>query len=132
MKKNKIFNKLKLIIFSFLIFIANMNFSYAKTDDGVKLCQGILGEDLTALLKDALRLMQIAGPILVIIMTIIDLIKATATANGGKDDLSKVGKKTVKRLIYAVLLFLIPTILNWVFSIFGIYGVCGIGTNIES
>ena len=130
MKKNKTFNKLKLIIFSFLIFIANMNISYAETDDGVKLCQGILGEDLTALLKDALRLMQIAGPILVIIMTIIDLIKATA--NGGKDDLSKVGKKTVKRLIYAVLLFLIPTILNWAFSIFGVYGVCGIGTNIES
>lgn len=130
MKTNKFFNKIKLFIFSFLIFITNMNVSYAETDDGVKLCQGILGEDLTALLKDALRLMQIAGPILVIIMTIIDLIKATAT--GGKDDLSKVGKKTVKRLIYAVLLFLIPTILNWVFSIFGIYGVCGIGTNIES
>lgn len=130
MKTNKFFNKIKLFIFSFLIFITNMNISYAETDDGVKLCQGILGEDLTALLKDALRLMQIAGPILVIIMTIIDLIKATAT--GGKDDLSKVGKKTVKRLIYAVLLFLIPTILNWVFSIFGIYGVCGIGTNIES
>ncbi len=130
MKNNKTFNKLKFIIFSFLIFMANMNVGYAETDDGVKLCQGILGEDLTALLKDALRLMQIAGPILVIIMTIIDLIKATAT--GGKDDLSKVGKKTVKRLIYAVLLFLIPTILNWVFSIFGVYGVCGIGTNIES
>ncbi|CCZ89721.1 unknown [Coprobacillus sp. CAG:605] len=130
MKNNKTFNKLKFIVFSFLIFIVNMNVSYAETDDGVKLCQGILGEDLTALLKDALRLIQIAGPILVIIMTIIDLIKATAT--GGKDDLSKVGKKTVKRLIYAVLLFLIPTILNWVFSIFGVYGVCGIGTNIES
>ena len=130
MKTNQFFNKIKLFIFSFLIFITNMNISYAETDDGVKLCQGILGEDLTALLKDALRLMQIAGPILVIIMTIIDLIKATAT--GGKDDLSKVGKKTVKRLIYAVLLFLIPTILNWVFSIFGVYGVCGIGTNIES
>ena len=130
MKTNKFFNKIKLFIFSFLIFITNMNVSYAETDDGVKLCQDILGEDLTALLKDALRLMQIAGPILVIIMTIIDLIKATAT--GGKDDLSKVGKKTVKRLIYAVLLFLIPTILNLVFSIFGVYGVCGIGTNIES
>ena len=130
MKKNKIFNKLKFIIFSFLIFIVNMNVSYAETDDGVKLCQGILGEDLTALLKDALRLMQIAGPILVIIMTIIDLIKAVAS--GGKDDLPKLGAKTVKRLIYAVLLFLIPTILNWVCSIFGIYGVCGIGTNIES
>lgn len=125
MKNNKTFNKLKFIIFSFLIFMANMNISYAATDDGVSKCQGVLSPDLTSLLKDALRLMQIAGPILVIVMTIIDLIKATAA--GGKDDLSKVGKKTVKRLIYAVLLFLIPTILDWIFSIFSIYGVCGIG-----
>ena len=124
MKNNKTFNKLKFIIFSFLIFIVNMNVSYAETDDGVKLCQGILGEDLTALLKDALRLMQIAGPILVIIMTIIDLIKAVAS--GGKDDLPKLGAKTVKRLIYAVILFVIPSLLDWVFKLFGIYGVCGI------
>ena len=123
MKNNKTFNKLKFIVFSFLIFMANINISYAATDDGVSKCQGVLSPDLTSLLKDALRLMQIAGPILV--MTIIDLIKATA--DGGKDDLSKVGKKTVKRLIYAVLLFLIPTILDWIFSIFSIYGVCGIG-----
>ena len=124
MKNNKTFNKLKFIIFSFLIFIVNMNVSYAETDDGVKLCQGILGEDLTALLKDALRLMQIAGPILVIIMTIIDLIKAVAS--GGKDDLPKLGAKTVKRLIYAVLLFVISSLLDWAFKLFGIYGVCGI------
>ena len=124
MKNNKTFNKLKFIIFSFLIFIANMNISYAETDDGVKLCQGVLGEDLTTLLKDALRLMQIAGPILVIIMTIIDLIKATAT--GGKDDLSKLGTKTLKRLIYAVLLFVIPSLLDWLFSLFSIYGTCGL------
>ena len=125
MKTNKFFNKIKLFIFSFLIFITNMNISYAETDDGVKLCQGILGEDLTALLKDALRLMQIAGPILVIIMTIIDLIKARAT--GGKDDLSKLGTKTIKRLIYAVLLFVIPSLLDWLFGLFSIYGTCGIG-----
>ena len=124
MKNNKTFNKLKFIVFSFLIFIANMNISYAETDDGVKLCQGVLGEDLTTLLKDALRLMQIAGPILVIIMTIIDLIKATAT--GGKDDLSKLGTKTLKRLIYAVLLFVIPSLLDWLFSLFSIYGTCGL------
>ena len=89
MKNNKTFNKLKFIIFSFLIFIVNMNVSYAETDDGVKLCQGILGEDLTALLKDALRLMQIAGPILVIIMTIIDLIKDDRNVKA-KDIINKI------------------------------------------
>lgn len=125
MKNNKTFNKLKFIIFSFLIFIANMNISYAADDTGVAACKGLLGDRLTEILQGAFGLMKIAGPILVIVMTIIDLIKATAM--GGKDDLSKLGTKTIKRLIYAVLLFFIPSLLNWLFGLFSIYGTCGIG-----
>ena len=125
MKNNKTFNKLKFIIFSFLIFIANMNISYAANETGTAACKGLLGDKLTELLQDAFGLMKIAGPILVIVMTIIDLIKAVAA--GGKDDLSKLGKKTIKRLIYAVLLFVIPELLDWLFGLFSIYGTCGIG-----
>ena len=124
MKNNKTFNKLKFIIFSFLIFIANMNVSYAERSYAEKKCEGVLSGEFTEFLKDAFGLMKIAGPILVIIMTTIDLIKAVAS--GGKDDLPKLGAKTVKRLIYAVLLFVIPSLLDWVFKLFGIYGVCGI------
>ena len=124
MKNIKTFNKLKLIIFSFLIFIANMNVSYAERSYAEKKCEGVLSGEFTEFLKDAFGLMKIAGPILVIIMTTIDLIKAVAS--GGKDDLPKLGTKTVKRLIYAVLLFVIPSLLDWVFKLFGIYGVCGI------
>ncbi len=125
MKNNKTFNKLKFIVFSFLIFMANMNISYAVDDTGVAACKGLLGTELTEILQDAFGLMKIAGPILVIVMTIIDLIKAVAS--GGKDDLSKLGSKTIKRLIYAVLLFVIPSLLDWLFGIFSIYGTCGIG-----
>lgn len=124
MKNIKTFNKLKLIIFSFLIFIANMNVSYAERSYAEKKCEGVLSGEFTEFLKDAFGLMKIAGPILVIIMTTIDLIKAVAS--GGKDDLPKLGTKTVKRLIYAVLLFVIPSLLDWTFKLFGIYGVCGI------
>lgn len=124
MEKNKTFKKLKLIIFSFLIFIANMNVSYAANETGTAACKGLFGDTLTGMVQDALDLMKIAGPILVIVMTIIDLIKAVAS--GGKDDLSKLGTKTLKRLIYAVLLFVIPSLLDWLFSLFSIYGTCGL------
>ena len=124
MKNNKTFNKLKFIIFSFLIFIVNMNVSYAERSYAEKKCEGVLSGEFTEFLKDAFGLMKIAGPILVIIMTTIDLIKAVAS--GGKDDLPKLGAKTVKRLIYAFLLFVIPSLLDWTFKVFGIYGVCGI------
>ena len=124
MKNNKTFNKLKFIVFSFLIFMANMNISYAADETGTAACKGLFGDTLTGMVQDALDLMKIAGPILVIVMTIIDLIKAVAS--GGKDDLSKLGTKTLKRLIYAVLLFVIPSLLDWLFGIFSIYGTCGI------
>lgn len=124
MKNNKTFNKLKLIIFSFLIFITNMNISYAANETDTAACKGLFGDTLTGMVQDALDLMKIAGPILVIVMTIIDLIKAVAS--GGKDDLSKLGTKTLKRLIYAVLLFVIPSLLDWLFSLFSIYGTCGL------
>lgn len=131
MKNNKTFNKLKFIVFSFLIFMANMNISYAANETGTAACKGLFGDTLTGMVQDALDLMQdaldlmkIAGPILVIVMTIIDLIKAVAS--GGKDDLSKLGSKTIKRLIYAVLLFVIPSLLDWLFSLFSIYGTCGL------
>lgn len=125
MKNNKTFKKLKLIIFSFSIFMVNMNVSYAANETGTAACKGLFGDTLTGMVQDALDLMKIAGPILVIVMTIIDLIKAVAS--GGKDDLSKLGTKTIKRLIYAVLLFVIPSLLDWLFGLFSIYGTCGIG-----
>lgn len=124
MKNNKTFNKLKFIVFSFLIFMANINISYAADETGTAACKGLFGDTLTGMVQDALDLMKIAGPILVIVMTIIDLIKAVAS--GGKDDLSKLGTKTLKRLIYAVLLFVIPSLLDWLFSLFSIYGTCGL------
>lgn len=124
MKNNKTFKKLKLIIFSFSIFMVNMNVSYAANETGTAACKGLFGDTLTGMVQDALDLMKIAGPILVIVMTIIDLIKAVAS--GGKDDLSKLGTKTLKRLIYAVLLFVIPSLLDWLFSLFSIYGTCGL------
>ena len=50
MENNRTFTKIKFILFSFLIFIANMNISYAVDDTGVAACKGLLGTELTEIL----------------------------------------------------------------------------------
>ena len=64
------------------------------------------------------------GPLLVIILTVLDLVKAVTS--GDKDALTKVLKKTAKRMIYAVLLFIFPAILDKVLRWTNVYGTCPI------
>lgn len=91
-------------------------------------CEGLLGNpetDGTAanFLKKTLRFIQFCGPILVIVMTILESVKAVAS--GDKDELTKMLKKTSKRIIYAVLLFIFPSILNIILKWTNVYGTCG-------
>ena len=88
----------------------NDNSEYVPAD-----CESILGKvnekgTVAYVLQKVFDFMKILGPILVIVMTILDSVKAVTS--GDKDELSKLLKKTAKRMIYAVLLFVFPTILN--------------------
>lgn len=94
---------------------------------GTLTCDYILGdysdpEDLGYYLAKLLEVIKIAGPVLVIVMTIVDLVKIIAL--GKPDELNKLAVKSIKRIIYAVLLFIIPSLLDWVFKLFSVYGVC--------
>ena len=69
--------------------------------------------------------MKVLGPLLVLVLSIMDLVKVVASSD--KDSLNKFLKTTSKRLIYAVLLFVVPTILNLVLSwVTTSNGTCGI------
>ena len=59
-----------------------------------------------------------------IILIIIDLVKAVASQD--KDALTKVGKTSAKRVGYALVIFLLPTLIDFLFNILGWYGTCGI------
>ena len=73
-------------------------------------------------LQKVFNFMKILGPILVLVMTILDSVKAVTS--GDKDELSKLLKKTAKRIIYAVLLFVFPTILNLILGWVTVHGTC--------
>lgn len=76
-------------------------------------------------LQKSFDIIRFAGPILVILMTIFDLVKVTAEQKQD-GELKKIGIKTLKRVIYAVILFALPTLINVVFDLIGLYGTCGI------
>lgn len=101
-------------------------YSFSEAAD----CEGILGSpsDSTSVayfLQQILSVMQYAGPILCIALSLTDFVKATASQD--KDALSKATKTTGKRIVYALILFFIPTLVDYIFPLLGWYGTCGIG-----
>ncbi len=108
---------------------SNNNNSQDGYDDNNTTCGGLLGDPTKSntvahFLAQTLKFIQFCGPILVIVTTILDLIKATTS--GDKDALQKMLKKTAQRVIYAVLLFVFPSILDIILKWTNIYGTCGI------
>lgn len=97
--------------------------------DPNKDCNFIFGDFSTPgtfgnMLRQILKFIQFLGPILVIVLTILDLVKAVASDD--KEALTKLLKKTSKRLIYAVLLFVFPAILDKILKWTNVYGTCTI------
>lgn len=104
-----------------------INHSLASEEEN---CDAIFGdpndEDSVAyFLKQIFKLVKFVGPILAMVLVTFDFVKAIASSD--KDALIKAGKNAVKRIIYALLLFFIPTLIDGLFGMFGFYGTCGVG-----
>lgn len=124
-------------------FVINTNYVYADpvydkngkevvvtvtTGDGAN-CDSVFGDPndpayFAYYLQKAFDVMKFAGIILAIAMTIKDLVSAVAEQKN--DTFQKIGKNTLKRLIYAVAIFILPSLLTYVFELLGLYGTCGI------
>ena len=74
-------------------------------------------------------LIKLAAPALVIILSTIDYVKAII--NSDDSDMKKVTQKTIKRIIFGFLIFLLPFLLDLLFHLFGLYDLstCGIGSD---
>lgn len=101
-----------------------------KLDDTSSGCNTIFGDpnddtSVAYFLNQILTVMQYAGPILCLVLSISDFVKAAASQD--KDALSKATKTTGKRIILAMILFFIPVLVNFLFPLLGWYGTCGIG-----
>lgn len=84
-------------------------------------CGALLNNEAVSLIEDLLTMIQVLGPVLLILLTAVDFAQAVI----GQDDkaLSKAGSKVVKRAIATVVLLLVPTIVKALFNLDGIRGV---------
>lgn len=100
-----------------------------KLESESESCEGILGSpsnenSVAYFLQQVLTIMKYAGPILCLVLSISDFVKAAASQD--KDALSKATKTTGKRIVLAMILFFIPVLVNFIFPLLGWYGTCGI------
>lgn len=109
-------------------FLKDSDYEPQNIDIGVvdvKSCSDIIGNgNFAKYLKTSIKFIQYAAPILLIIFSIIDYMKALAANDD--DVLKKVNKKTIIRLAATLLLFIIPALINVILEIFGITNNCNL------
>ena len=105
MKKKKIF---LLIIFMIIVCVSSNVF--AATD-----CQGIFGDKLIGEVKSILRAVQIAVPIVFLLLTSLDFAKIVFADN--KDGLEKAKKNFLRRSVAVLIIFFAPFIINLILEL---------------
>lgn len=113
--------------------------SYILSDDTVvdyndQDCSGadsLLGnpedpDSVAWLLQKILNYIKILGPILIVILSSVDFVKVIV--NGDEKAMNSALKKLGLRLLFAILLFFIPLIVNFLLDIFGLTSdpTCGL------
>lgn len=106
---------------------SNVNVEHRLAEDG---CEEIFGDPdkegtVAHFLEQILNIMQYAGPVLCLVLSIVDFIKAAASQE--KEALTKAAKTTGKRVALAMILFFIPLLIDFLFPLLGWYGTCDIG-----
>lgn len=136
----------KKILFLFVALVLSFSISFVRVemlDTGEKTielakynsakekenCEGLFGdpdddESFAHLLQIAFTIIKFAGPLLCIIFSCIEFIKAVVADD--KDALTKATKKSLTRVVLALVLFFIPIIVDFLFPLLGFYGTCGI------
>ena len=124
----------KSVIFMFLFFVGTFFVLNLTTVNAASMfslldvaseCTEVIDAEVYEFLQQIFDVIKYAGPLLCLVFSVIDFVKAAASQD--KDALTKAGKTTGKRVVYALILFFIPTLINFLFPLLGWVGTCGIG-----
>ena len=124
MQKKAIYMLIFMIGTFFLLNVSEVNASVLLLDVAAE-CKDVIDQEVYEFLQQIFNVIKYAGPILCLVFSVIDFVKAAASQD--KDALTKAGKTTGKRVVYALILFFIPTLINFAFELLGWVGTCGIG-----
>lgn len=90
-------------------------------------CQYILGDpskegDFAYYLDMTFRFIKFLAPVILIVMSMIDYIKVISTSDA--DALKKVNRKTITRIIFTLLIFVLPILISIILNLLGLQGRC--------
>jgi len=94
-------------------------------------CESVFGdpktEGTTAHFLDGIfTTIKWVAPLLCLVFSVVEFVKAAASQD--KDALNKAFSKTIKRIVLALILFFLPSLINVLFPLIGWYGTCDIGS----
>lgn len=89
-------------------------------------CESLLGKKTTDWLKGFLKLIQIAGPFIALILGMLDFVNAVLSSEDGA--IKKAWGKFIRRIIAAIALIILPAIIDFILEATNITsnGTCGI------
>ncbi len=92
-------------------------------DQGEMDCDGLLAGQTGLFLQNTLDFIKFLVPIIIIVFTIIDFVKAVASQDD--KEVKKASNKLLKRIIIGIVIFLLPSLLKYALKIADIpYGTC--------
>lgn len=101
------------------------------TSDKLLECNSLFGNEddpnpLGKFVQDLFNFIKIMTPVLVIVLSSIEYIKALT--NNDASDMKKVNARILKRIVIGIIIFLLPFLLDLLFHLFGLYNLssCGI------
>lgn len=108
----------------------DMNVSTTKSSNEYGDCDALFGdpndeESVAHFLQEIFNVFKFLGPLLCIVLSVMEFLKAVSSQD--KDALMKAMKRTGIRIVLAIVLFFIPTLINFLFPLLGWYGTCGVG-----
>ena len=104
-----------------VVVLSNVTYKLEKID---KKCSEVFDAEVLAFLQQIFDIFKFIAPLLCLALSMMDFVKAVASQD--KDALAKATKTTGKRIIYAIVLFFIPDLINYLFELLGWVGTCGI------
>ena len=81
---------------------------------------GVIPDEIVVWLQNALNFTKYVAVVLLIILGVLDFIKASAS--GEADHMKKSGNKLMKRIIAVVVLFFLPVMVDLILGLIEIYG----------
>lgn len=86
-----------------------------KSKIEVKSCEDLFGDEIIKDINKVMKIIRIAVPILLMVFGILDFMKATFA--GQENEMKKTRDKFIKRVIAAVIVFLIPLFVNLILTL---------------